>query len=275
MSPETTLLLLKIVAYIVIAIFGLIVGSFSNMLIYRLPREIKFTKGYSKCTSCEHRLYPKDLIPFFSYIFLRGRCRYCKEKISPRYLIVEILNAGLYVTSAVVFGITLKALLYSIIFSCLVIIIFVDFEHRIIPDSMNLIIFLCGIGLIFAPSSANDLTIIERVIGGLIVSVPFLLIALFSKGRAMGGGDIKMMAALGFCIGWQQTLFTLVLGALLGTLAFLILRRTPLSMGREVPFGTFLAMAGIISALVGSIFIPWYLSLLVHEHHHDHTIHLE
>ncbi|MEG2204292.1 MAG: A24 family peptidase, partial [Oscillospiraceae bacterium] len=134
----------------------------------------------------------------------------------------------------------------------------------IIPDSACVALALAGLLLLWRSSPALRT---ERLMGMVCVSGVLLLIALLSGGRAMGGGDIKLMAALGLCLGWKLILLTTLLGAVLGSLAFVLLRHTRFALGREVPCGCFLAIAGIAVRFGGEAFLGWYLGLLVHHHH--------
>ncbi|MEG1774080.1 MAG: prepilin peptidase [Oscillospiraceae bacterium] len=246
-------------------LFGLIIGSFLNALIYRLPRELSIVHGNSLCPSCGHRLYAVDLVPLFSWALLRGKCRYCHEPISPRYPAVEAINAALYLAVGLRFGLTLEALASAILCSSLLAIAVIDWQEMLIPDSLCVAVAVAGVLLLVSGSGAVSPR--DRLIGAFCVSVPLLLIALVSRGRAMGGGDIKLMAALGLCLGWKLTLLTTLSGAVLGTLVVLLLRRTRFALGREVPFGCFLAIAGIAVLFGGEAFLGWYLGLLVHHHH--------
>lgn len=242
----------------VIFLFGICIGSFLNVLIYRLPRGLNVAKGFSFCPGCGHRLYPIDLVPVFSWVFLRGKCRYCGAPISPVYPVVELGNALLWVACAVRFGASGAAFAFMAICSALIVVAFCDWQHREIPDSMPAVIALAGVALAFCDPSV---TLAQRGIGFICVAGPMFLLAFATGGAAMGGGDIKLMAALGFCLGWKLTVFTTFGGALLGTLAFFILSKTRAKLGREVPFGTFLAIAGIIAIFWGQPLIDWYFSL--------------
>ncbi|MEF9984709.1 MAG: prepilin peptidase [Oscillospiraceae bacterium] len=253
--------MLDLLIYIPVFLFGIVIGSFLNVLIYRLPREISFVKGFSKCPHCDHRLFTKDLIPVFSFLFLKGQCRYCKGKISIQYPLVELANAIMYIGCFARYGFTLQAGIFCIICSALMVIAVTDWQFMIIPDSMNLVIGLCGLALLaISPSLWLD-----RLIGAVCVSGVMLLIALVSSGRAMGGGDIKLMAVIGLCFGWKLTLFITAFGAILGTLAVIVLSKTKYALGKKVQFGSFLSIAAIMSIFVGEAFIAWYLGLLVHE----------
>ena len=261
-------------AYIaaIIFVFGTVIGSFLNVLIYRLPIGMDFKKGNSICTSCKHQLNWKDLFPLFSWIFLGGKCRYCKTPISPRYPIVEALNGAAYVLvylflcgGSAFDGLSLKLAGYMIMMSALIVVSWVDFEHQIIPDSMWIAIFVGGLFIVGDTLITGAFTkewIISRVIGLFAVSGLFFLIALVTGGRAMGGGDIKLMAAVGFVLGWKAVIIALFVGALLGVL-FSIIRKlvSKAEMKGVIPFGPFLAMGSVISAFVGEMVFDAYLGL--------------
>ena len=271
-------------AYISIVLFvlGTVIGSFLNVLIYRLPLGLKFDRlsDHSFCPNCKHRLYAKDLFPLFSWLFLRGKCRYCKAPISPRYPIVEALNGVMYVLAYVVLcggateqgtGLSLGLLGYMAFFSALLVAAWVDAEHQIIPDSQWIVIFVAGLLLAgdkliaekgFTPDFVSF--IISRGIGLVAVSGLFFLIALVTGGRAMGGGDIKLMAAVGFVLGWKAVVVALFAAAILGAL-FALLRKLffKKKMRGVVPFGPFLAAGSALCAFVGEAIFDGYLDLFL------------
>lgn len=250
------------IIFILIFAFGAVIGSFLNVLIYRLPRKLNFVKGFSFCPSCEHRLYPKDLVPVFSWIFLGGKCRYCKEPISPRYMLVELfcgaMSLTLYIFHLIYNVYTLpQALLFFTVGAILVVLTLIDADTQEIPDSLNIAIFICGIAAIWI---VPEVTILSRIIGIFVVSVPLLLLAVLISG-AFGGGDIKMMAAAGFLLGWQNTILAAFIGIILGGIygAILLISR---KKGRKehFAFGPALA-AGVFSAMLGGNWIMgWYLN---------------
>ena len=261
-------------AYIatIIFVFGTVIGSFLNVLIYRLPIGMEFKKSNSMCTTCKHQLNWKDLFPLFSWIFLGGKCRYCKAKISPRYPIVEALNGAAYVLIYLflcggngIEGLSLKLAGYMIMMSALIVVSWVDFEHQIIPDSMWIAIFVGGVFVVADALITETFTkewIISKIIGLFAVSGLFFLIALVTGGRAMGGGDIKLMAAVGFVLGWKAVIIALFMSALFGVL-FSIGRKlvSKKEMKGVIPFGPFLAMASAICAFVGETIFDAYLGL--------------
>ncbi|HOD02855.1 MAG: Type 4 prepilin-like proteins leader peptide-processing enzyme [Firmicutes bacterium ADurb.Bin300] len=262
-------------AYISFLLFilGTVIGSFLNVLIYRLPTGMSFQKGRSFCPSCRHELTWKDLFPLFSWVFLRGKCRYCKEKISKRYPIVELLTGTLYVLAYLFLaggdcfsGLNLSLLGWCTALSALVVISFVDFEHQIIPDSMWITIFAGGVFVVLGEVAAGKFkweSLVGRVIGIFAVSFVFFLIGVISKGRAMGGGDVKLMAAAGFVLGWKAVILSLFLGAFAGVIYSIfsrIIRKT--EMRGVVPFGPFLAIGIAVTMFVGDRIIEYYISFI-------------
>jgi leader peptidase (prepilin peptidase)/N-methyltransferase len=255
---------------IIVFCFGLCVGSFLNVVIYRLPLHMSVSKGFSLCTSCGHRLNAADLVPVFSWLGLRGRCRYCGERISPRYMGVELLTAFLWLLAwlraadgvlaagpAQVKAI-LSVLALLTVISALIAVVFIDARHMIIPNELVLIILAAGILLCFV-SEEPGLT--ERLIGFVAVSGPLLLLALLSGGRAMGLGDIKLMAAAGLCLGWPATVAAFFLGALLGSLVSVTVAAVKKQrLGGRIPFGPYLAGGIILCLFFGREIVGFYLS---------------
>lgn len=262
-------------AYIgtIIFVFGTVIGSFLNVLIYRLPIGMDFKKGNSICPNCKHQLNWKDLFPLFSWIFLGGKCRYCKAPISKQYPIVEAINGTMYVLAYLFLCggkgldglLTLKLVGFMIVFSALLVVSWVDFKHQIIPDSMWIAIFIGGLFILGDKLIDHSFTkdwLISRIIGLFAVSGLFLLIGIVSGGRAMGGGDIKLMAAVGFVLGWKAVIIGLFMAALFGvffTVGRKIFCKT--EMKGQIPFGPFLAMGSAVSAFVGDMIFNGYLSL--------------
>ncbi len=222
------LLIQKIYLSVIIFLFGIVIGSFLNVLIYRLPIGLDFKKGSSFCPKCNHDLKWYDLVPLFSYIFLGGKCRYCKARISPQYPIVEALNGIMYVLAFLFLtdgALKPELLGYCMILSCLIVLSWTDFQHNIIPDSMWIVILLGGIELYVCDIVRNGFSwdgLINRVIGFFLVSGILLILGLiFTKLKgvdAIGGGDIKLMAAAGFALGWQCTVLATVVGTVIGLL---------------------------------------------------------
>jgi len=242
-----------------VLILGIVIGSFLNVCIFRIPEEISIARGFSFCPNCKNRIQPYDLIPVISYLFLRGSCRYCKKHISIQYPLVELLTGLLFVLVFYQFGLTPLGGLVAILVSVLIIITFIDLKHQIIPDELVIIIFVCGIISIFL----SDKSPWEHIIGFFTVSVILLVIAFLSKG-GMGGGDIKLMAAAGLFLGWKLILLSLLIASVAGSMVSIILLVSKkVDRKSMVPFGPFLSIGILTSALYGDYIIWWYLSTIV------------
>jgi len=256
---------------IIVFIFGLTIGSLINVCIYRIPRGISIITPSSRCPSCGTPIKFYDNIPVISYILLRGKCRFCKGKISLRYPFVELLNAILYTAVLQRFGSDsiLVLLVYFLFLSSLVTIFFIDLEHQIIPDSITLpgipLALLFGITVLPDPFARLDsLGIKSSITGAMLGGGLFYLIAILGrallKKDAMGGGDIKLMAMIGGFLGWKGVILTTLIGSLTGSIAGILLMIIKgKRWGSRIPFGPYLAIAAIISLFWGQEIIRWYL----------------
>jgi len=240
------------------------IGSFLNVCIYRLPAGKSIVRPASACPSCGTTIRWYDNIPLISYIILRGRCRGCKTRISIRYPIIELLCGLFAMTSWMHYGFGLPTLIYFILIAALLVITFIDIDHRIIPD----IISLPGIPLGFLSSFIlpqlkwSDSLIGIAAGGGSLLAVAwgYQLIA----GRdGMGGGDIKLLAMVGAFLGWKGVLFTIMASSLIGTaVGIAIMLRSRKGIKMALPFGPFLAIGAIMYIFLGPRLIEWYLNLL-------------
>lgn len=250
-----TALKMQLFIYFIIFLIGLAAGSFFNVVIYRFPRGESLIFPRSSCVRCKKVLAASDLIPLFSYLLLKGRCRNCGERISIRYPSVELLTALLFIWCFYYFELTPFFFKYMFVFSALMIISFIDLEHGIIPNRLVLLVFTWSVlWQLFIPT----VTLQEAALGLLAGGGLFYLIAVLSKG-GMGGGDIKLMAVLGFIVGWPLVLIVLLLAFLLGAVTGLLLvfagkktRRDPL------PFGPFLSISFFITYFWGLEIWLWY-----------------
>lgn len=262
------MLIPKLFIALFVFLVGVCVGSFLNVLIIRIPKKENFTTTNSHCMSCNHKLHAKDLVPLFSWIFLGGKCRYCKAKISPQYPIVEAFNGIMY--TLVFWFVTdgqlnLATVGYCLAISALIVASAIDIKIMEIPDSMWVTILVGGILVYINDLIANGFVfeeLIERVIGFFTASTILFVLAVITKG-GMGGGDIKLMAACGFLLGWQLVLLSLIFGALSGTIYFIIVylknRNKEEKMDHKVPFAPHLALAVAVCIFVGQQFLDWYL----------------
>jgi len=266
-------------------LFGLVIGSFLNVCIVRLPSGRSVSKPASHCPRCKEPIRFYDNIPLISFILLRAKCRKCGEPISWRYPLVELINGLFYVWVVLEFGFGGEAVLIMILCSSLIAITFIDFDHQIIPDIITLPGML--LGLSFAPFYLYPLTdplpfhlgnllphvslyvtaFLNSLIGLLAGAVPLFAIGwIWERLRhveAMGGGDVKLMGMIGSFLGWKGALLTIMLGALTGSVAgilLILLKRH--KMEKVIPFGPFLAFGAVMTAFYGPAIISWYLNLI-------------
>ena len=245
-------------------IFGLCIGSFLNVCIYRLPESKSIVQPRSMCPHCGTLIRFYDNIPILSYIALKGKCRHCSASIALRYPVVELISGVFALGVYLKYGIRLETPIYYAFIATLLVITFIDIDHQIIPD----VITLPGIPIFFAASFAlKQISFVESILGILAGGGSLFLVAwlyhLLTKKEGMGGGDIKLLAMIGAVIGWKGVLFTIFVASAVGTLAgMLIMLKTRKTMKLAVPFGPFLAIGGITYILFGPQLINWYFNLL-------------
>lgn len=264
---------------VLVFILGLIVGSFLNVCIYRIPLKQEIAITRSHCMTCGHTLQWYELIPLFSWIFQGGKCRACKAKISAQYPIVEATNAILWMAIIVVRSLFTTsfayetgsivtmfadATLFCICTSVLIVITVIDERTQEIPPQLNIVIAVLG-----AIRLALDLVFkqgrwLEYVIGIFAVSLIFLFIVLVTKGRGMGMGDVKLMAAAGFLIGWKHALLAMMLGCILGSVIHIIRMKVDKSKEHVLAFGPYLSMGIYLTFLFGDQIINWYMGFFKH-----------
>lgn len=254
---------IDIYSYLLVAALGLAIGSFLNVLIYRLPRKLGVTFERSFCPHCHQRIPLYLNIPVLSYLILLGRCRSCKKPISPRYPLVELLNGGLYLLFFHMNGLGLPLVVHCYLASTLLVIFFVDLEFQLIPDKVTIpgiVVGLASSFLVNPPGILNSL--LGFLVGGIsLLAVAYLGEWLFKK-EAMGGGDIKMAAMMGAFIGWQKILVTFMAGAFIGAVVSVIWMMLSSKVRRErlIPFGPFLAMGAVIVVIYGDRLIQLYIN---------------
>jgi leader peptidase (prepilin peptidase) / N-methyltransferase len=243
---------------------GLTVGSFANVLIYRLPRSESIVFPGSHCPHCGRAIRPLENIPLLSWIMLGGRCRGCKERISFRYPLIEFLSACLALVSVKIFGFTYAGFAYGMLFIALMALVVIDLEHWLLPFAITLPTALIGlIGAIFF-----HLRPLADCLLGVLVGFALFMTMLFGgkflfKRDAMGGGDVAFGIMAGAFLGWKLTLLMIFVASLLGTLISLPLLVLGKGIsGRSVPFGPFLAVAMVVCIFWGDNIINWYIGLL-------------
>lgn len=237
-------------------LFGIVIGSFLNVLILRVPSHENFISKRSHCMNCNTELHWYELIPLFSWLGLRGKCRTCKTKISIQYPIVEVANGFLYVVIFLVKGLNVESLLYCLLCSALLALSVIDFRTYEIPIGFNIFIGLLGIARVVLDYQ----NWLDYVIGFFSVSAFLLILYLLSKGRAIGGGDIKLMAAAGLILGWKLNVLSFCIGCILGAIIHVI-RMKVSHEGKQLAMGPYLSLGILTSLLVGNYFINWYVSL--------------
>ena len=248
---------------LVFLIYGLCIGSFLNVCIFRIPASRSLIKPSSSCPKCNKAIRFYDNIPVLSYIILLGKCRSCKSPISIRYPLIELLTGLVWLFSYLRFGFTLECIVYIIFLSTLIVITFIDLDHRIIPDVISLPgIPLFFLGALFIPETGWRNSLFGILLGGgslLIVAKGYHL---FTKQEGMGGGDIKLLAMIGALIGWKGVFFTIFVSSAIGTivgLGVMIITRNNLKLA--VPFGPFLSIGAAIYIFFGESIITWYYGI--------------
>ncbi len=243
-----------IVLYIIVFLYGIIIGSFLNVLIYRIPKKENIVSTRSHCMSCGYQLHWYDLVPLFSWLALGGKCRKCKTKLSVQYPLIEGLNGLLYLAVFVKYGFSVDSLLYCLLFSALLALSVIDFRTYEIPVGFNYFILALGLVHVFF----NLSNWLEYVIGLLAVSAVLAILYYVSKGRAIGGGDVKLMAATGLLLGWKLNVLAFCVGCILGAVIHVI-RMKVSGEERVLAMGPYLAGGVALAVLFGNEFLTWYL----------------
>ena len=251
------LLLLEIVPYIVIFIFGITIGSFLNVCIYRIHLHQSIVTVSSHCMTCGRKLKWYDMVPVFSWLLLGGKCRSCKSKISLQYPVIESLNGILYVVICLVNGMDLFSLIYCLMTSALLTLSLIDWRTYEIPPGINAFLFILGV----TAAVLDRGNLLSHLAGMVCVSVFLGILYLISRGRAIGGGDIKLMFACGLILGWKQIILAFLLGCIIGSVIHLIRIRVQ-GEGHVLAMGPYLSAGIFLAALWGNAWISWYISLL-------------
>ncbi len=236
-------------------VLGLAVGSFLNVCIYRIARGESVIFPPSRCPGCGRRLGARELIPVVSYLRQRGRCRGCGVAIHWRYALVELLTAFMFVVLLwrfPGFDFFPQAFFYSV----LLVVFFIDLDHQVIPNRLVIVLLVLALAVqVFRPVLPWGNALLGMLAGGGLL----LLLAVVSRG-GMGGGDVKLMAALGFWYGWQQTLLLLFVAFVAGGLTGIFLLAAGIKKRKDpVPFGPFLVMAAVVVGLWGERILHWYI----------------
>ncbi len=251
-------------AAVILGVFGLLVGSFANVVIYRVPAGRSIVKPPSGCPVCGTRVRSIDNIPVVSWLLLRGRCRSCQASISPRYPIVEGLMGLLFAAIGLRFGISWTGVAQAILAAGLVVLAFIDLDHMLLPRKIVYVtLTLVAVALVAGAASGSQWH--RLAVAAICGIVPwFLFFAInFIQPKALGFGDVRLALLIGFGLGWLGAAYAF-LGFILASVLGAIVGVAMIAMGKAgrrtpIPFGTFLAAGAVLSALVGSPVVNWYL----------------
>jgi leader peptidase (prepilin peptidase)/N-methyltransferase len=252
---------MEIIWMVLFVLLGMTIGSFLNVCIDRLPSHQSLVFPASHCTSCQRRLSVKELIPVFSYIWLRGRCRYCQAPIPRRLLWVEIGTGAIFAFLYWYYGFSIELGVVAFYFCLFLIILVIDFEHHLILNKVIYPSVVVALALsIFLPELDSVPSIASAAAGGAVGLGLFLLIIIVSRG-GMGWGDVKMAALIGLVTGFPLIFVTILLAVILGGLvAWILILLKIKSRKQSIPFGPFLSLATMATLLWGSDILNWYLS---------------
>lgn len=261
------------ILYVYIFMLGLVIGSFVNVLIYRIPQKKSIVTQPSSCTSCGRRLTALDLVPVFSYIFLRGKCRHCGNRISPRYPLVELLTAAVFIILFAKYGLTVTFFAFAYLMMILIAVFFIDIDHRIIPNGLVLAAMAGGL-LFFVYNLINP---VPEVFGdekwwtplaGMLPGSGFLLLiavlgSLIYRGEAMGMGDVKLMAPIGLFLGWKLCITALVSSIMIGGIVSILLMLLGIKKRRDtVAFGPFIVIGAFTAVMWGWELVEWFFNYM-------------
>jgi leader peptidase (prepilin peptidase)/N-methyltransferase len=262
---------MEILLFVIFTLLGLAVGSFLNVLIDRLPSRKSLVYPSSHCEACEHKIRFYDLIPVFSYLILRGRCRYCQARIPLRVLLVEICSGLLFFLAYWRFGLSAEFAITALWCCVFLVIIFIDWEHKLILNRITYPAAVIALVILWIATAfpetrilgertfIPDIVILSGLIGGAVGFTFFSIVRLINP-RGMGIGDIKLALLIGLVTGWPLVVVALLIGIIIGGIVatvFLLFRKK----GRKdvIPYGTFLAIGPIVTLLWGNEIFDWYL----------------
>lgn len=265
-------LFLKIVVLSFLGLIFLCLGSFLNVLIYRLPIEESLTKTNSHCPKCNHKLKWYENIPLLSYIIQGGKCRGCKQKISIQYPLVESLALVMFVISYIRFGLSIEMILFTLLLLVFIVIFAIDIKHYIIPNSLNITVLVLGALVLFFPHSSINgqmsINFIDRLIGfgvSFAIFLIFFVLEKLLKKELIGGGDIKFFFGIGLFMGWQLLLLGLFISALIGVVVAIFKKiiKSEKFLNKVIPFGPYLTIGFAFAYIFGLDIINLYFSLFI------------
>ena len=262
-----------VTACVLFAVFGLCIGSFCNVLVYRLPRGMNLAKPASHCPHCDHKLAWYDNIPLLSFVILRGKCRYCGAPISPRYFIVELANCLLWLSAALVFYRVSVwfALVCALALSVLLVMALIDMEQMFIPDSLQIALLVRAIAGVFLDAAPWQDKLYGLLLGGgIFLLFYFLCFPLFGR-EGLGFGDVKLMACAGLLLGWKAVFVGIVIAIAIALVDIVMKRLTaphykgtlPRPDADEFAFAPYLAFGIAIALFFGNALADWYAALFI------------
>ncbi len=249
-------------------IFGLLIGSFLNVVIYRVPNEMSIIRPGSRCSSCGHDLKWFDLIPVLSYVMQKGRCRYCGERFSPRYAYVELLTGMLTLLLYLKYGASFDFVFYISLVYILIPCFFIDLDHMIIPNGLVItaaVFFVLGVSykLIISGGGIAD-HLYGGLAGGGILLLIYIIGYLVYRREALGFGDVKLFFVTGLFLGLKHTGMAFLFSVFTGAIAGIIILATTKKGGKsEMPFGPFIVSGSILSIFIGDIVYDWYMGFFI------------
>lgn len=265
--------MIQIITIILTVLLGLCVGSFLNVVIYRLPNGMSLAKPASHCPKCNEPIRWYDNIPLLSYIILRGKCRHCKERISFRYPFVELLNTVLWFLCLMLFTNFifpdnplnwLRFIFSCIVCSTLICIFFCDYDHMEIPEIFQAILLACGLVLLLDGVTTENIML--KVLGALGAAALFLIVnlvyKLIKKRDGIGFGDVELVFCAGLILGGYKMIFALIVSCVIGGIALAIYAAVRKEKGKEYPFAVLLVSGIAVALFVGDYVVNWYLGLL-------------
>ena len=243
--------------YILLFIFGVIIGSSLNVCVYRIPRNMSIVYPSSHCPNCNNDLSIIDLIPVLSFLIHKGKCRYCKTSISLRYPIIELLCGLGSAALLYKFGLGWELWTNLVLFFGLVVCSFIDIDLKIIPDKVLLFLLIYGVIMI---SLRSKEAFISGVIGFIVGGILLLILSMIYE-NGLGGGDVKLVSVMGIYLGWKHILMTLWIASILAIIVFIILNRIKRKSFKEIiPFGPFLSIGAFMDMLLGEKLINTILN---------------
>ncbi len=249
-------------AYLLVALVGLVIGSFLNVCIYRMPRDLSIVWPASRCTACGRVIAWYENIPVLSYAVLRGRCRTCGERISVMYPLVELLTAGVFVATYAAFGPAWLSPIRAVFGAAMIVLLVIDLQHQILPNEITLPGIVVGLAASLVAEPGWRDSLIGAAAGGGVLWLVAWAYERLRHQEGLGFGDVKMLAMIGAFLGWKLMLLTLVGASLLGSLtAGALMAAGRADWQSKLPLGTFLAIAAVPVGLVGDIAVAWYAGL--------------